>query len=93
MDQARFDAIRLARSPRIGPISYRHLIARFGGPSAALAALPDLARRAGRVAELADERAIAGHVEAADRLGARWLIWGDADYPPPCSLKPRMRRR
>ena len=82
MDQARFDAIRLARSPRIGPISYRHLIARFGGPSAALAALPDLARRAGRVAELADERAIAGHVEAADRLGARWLIWGDADYPP-----------
>ena len=71
MDQARFDAIRLARSPRIGPVSYRHLIARFGSASEALRALR----------ELADERAIAAEVEAAERLGARWLVWGDADYP------------
>lgn len=71
MDQARFDAIRLARSPRIGPVSYRHLIGRFGNASEALRALR----------ELAEERAIAAEVEAAERLGARWLVWGDADYP------------
>lgn len=81
MDQARFDAIRLARSPRIGPISYRQLLARFGSASAALAALPDLARRGGRAAEVASEHAIVAEVEAAERLGARWLIWGDAAYP------------
>lgn len=81
MDQARFDAIRLARSPRIGPISYRQLLARFGSASAALAVLPDLARRGGRAAEVASERAIVAEVEAAERFGARWLIWGDADYP------------
>lgn len=71
MDQARFDAIRLARSPRIGPISYRHLIGRFGSASEALRALR----------ELAEERAIAAEAEAVARLGGRWLVWGDADYP------------
>lgn len=81
MDQARFDAIRLARSPRIGPISYRHLIARFGTATESLRALPDLARRGGRCAEIADERKVANEVAAADLLGANWLIWGDADYP------------
>lgn len=71
MDQARFDAIRLARSPRIGPVSFRHLIGRFGTATEALGALRDLA----------EERAIAAEVEAAERLGARWLVWGDAEYP------------
>jgi DNA processing protein len=41
------DRLRLVRSPGIGPITYRQLIARFGNPAAALAAVPDLARRGG----------------------------------------------
>ena len=85
MDQARFDAIRLARSPRIGAITYRHLIARFGSASEALRALPDLKKRGGggqaTQRELADEQRVAAEVEQAEALGARYLIWGDADYP------------
>ena len=82
MEQERFDAIRLARSPRIGPVSYRQLIARFGSASEALRALPDLARRGGgKMRALADERQIAAEAERAEALGARYLIWGDADYP------------
>lgn len=81
MDQERFDTIRLARSPRIGPISYRQLMARFGSASDALKALPDLGRRGGRAAEVADEHRVVAEIEATERLGAHWLIWGDADYP------------
>lgn len=81
MDQARFDAIRLARSPRIGPVTYRQLIARFGGPGEALRALPDLAHRGGRAPEIAEERRVYAEVEAVERLGARWLIWREPEYP------------
>ena len=42
-----FARIRLLRSPNIGPVSYRQLLARFGTAAAALDALPDLARRGG----------------------------------------------
>jgi DNA processing protein len=41
------DRLRLVRSPGIGPITFRQLIARFGDAAAALAAVPDLARRGG----------------------------------------------
>ena len=40
--------LRLIRTDSIGPITYRQLIARFGSAEAALAAIPDLARRGGR---------------------------------------------
>lgn len=83
MDQDRFDAIRLARSPRIGPITFRQLLARFGSAGEALRALPDLARRGGRAKgmDIAPEAHIAREVEQVEALGAYWLIWGDADYP------------
>ncbi|HEX6740260.1 MAG TPA: DNA-protecting protein DprA, partial [Sphingomicrobium sp.] len=41
------DRVRLVRTPGIGPVTYRQLIARFGSSAAALAAVPDLARRGG----------------------------------------------
>ena len=76
------DRIRLARSPGIGPITFRQLMQRFGSASAALAALPDLARRGGGAAPR-----IAGRDEAereaagVERLGARYLILGQGLYP------------
>ena len=84
MDQARFDAIRLARSPRIGPVTFRQLIHRFGGPTEALRALPDLALRGGSggPAPIADERSVAEEVAGMDALGAGYLVRGDPDYPP-----------
>ncbi|WP_343346822.1 DNA-processing protein DprA [Sphingomicrobium sp. XHP0239] len=78
----RIDAIRLIRSQRIGPVSYRRLIERFGTPGAALEAIPDLAQRGrGRPPKLASEAEARREAEAVDRLGARHVIVGDADYP------------
>ena len=43
----RIARLRLIRTPGIGPVTYRHLLARFGSPDAAIAAVPELARRGG----------------------------------------------
>ena len=75
--------IRLIRSPSIGPVTYRQLIARFGSAQAALDAIPDLARRGGgkpprlvTVSEAEREHA------RVDKLGARYLMLGQGLYPP-----------
>ena len=78
----RLAKLRLARTARVGPITFRQLLGRFGSAAAALDALPDLSRRGGGKpivpAGIADaDREIA----AAERLGAFFLFWGDADYP------------
>jgi len=72
----------LLRTPGIGPVTYRQLIVRFVTPAAALAAVPDLARRAGgkapALSTVADaEREIA----QVEKLGARWLVLGEGLYP------------
>ena len=41
------DRLRLVRSPGIGPVTFRQLLARFGSPAAALEAVPNLAARGG----------------------------------------------
>ena len=47
-DGERRDWLRLARTDSVGPVAFQHLLRRFGSAGAALTALPDLARRAGR---------------------------------------------
>ena len=76
------DRLRLLRTPGIGPVTFRQLIARFGTPSAALAAVPDLARRGGGNAPalrtVADtEREIA----RVQKLGGKFLAIGQGLYP------------
>jgi DNA processing protein len=74
--------LRLIRTPGVGPVTYRQLLARFGSAEAALDALPMLARRGGGSAPaLADPRAIAQEVARVAGLGARYLFLDDADYP------------
>src|SRR5262249_35044446 len=51
-DAERLDWLRLIRTENVGPIGFRHLLQRFGGARAALDALPQLARRAGRMRPL-----------------------------------------
>ena len=80
-EQERFDRLRLIRSPRIGPVSYRQLLARFGTAGAALRAIPDLAARGGGKASVADAGAVEREIAASRALGARYLLMGDADYP------------
>lgn len=68
---------RLARTPRIGPLTFHRLIARFRTPSAALEALP-------RVSNLEPpplER-IEAELDGVEALGARLLASCEPDYPP-----------
>lgn len=76
-----FARIRLLRSPNIGPVSYRQLIARFGTAAAALDALPDLASRARGPYRPAPADSIEREVAAVRRAGARYLFHDQPDYP------------
>lgn len=77
-----FARIRLLRSPNIGPVSYRQLLARFDTAEAALEALPDLGRRGGRSYRAAPAGRIEDEVAALRKSGARYLFHDQSDYPP-----------
>jgi DNA processing protein len=75
--------LRLIRTPGVGPITYRQLLARFGSPEGAIAAIPDLARRGGGAPpRLPDVSTIAREIQQVERLGARYLFVGRGLYPP-----------
>jgi len=77
------DRLRLIRTPGIGPIAYRQLLVRFGSAEAALAAVPDLARRGGGKAPAVCPRdRAAREIETVQKLGARYLSVGQGLYPP-----------
>ena len=78
------DWLRLARSENVGPVTFAELIRRYGGPSRALAAIPDLARRGGRAISprIATVREAEAEIAAGEAIGGRLLITRDADFPP-----------
>jgi DNA processing protein len=80
-EQDRFDRLRLIRSPRIGPVTFRQLIARFGTASEALRAVPELAARGGGKGSVADAAVVEQEIARSRALGGRYLLMGDADYP------------
>lgn len=81
-DEQRLDWLRLIRSENVGPRTFRALINQFGGAAAALDALPDLARRGGRLLLKVATRAEAEkEMAAAARLGARFVAMGEPEYP------------
>ena len=66
----------------MGPRTSRALINQYGGAAAALDALPDLARRGGRLMLKVYSRAEAEkEMAAAARLGVRFIAMGEPDYP------------
>jgi len=69
---------QLARTPRIGPLSFHRLIARFGSAAAALDRLPTLngALKAPDAARIEDE------IDALSEMGAQLLCACEPDYPP-----------
>ncbi|MBW8303718.1 MAG: DNA-processing protein DprA [Brevundimonas sp.] len=78
----RFARLRLARTDRVGPVTFSQLIDRFGSAERALEALPDLIRRGGGHGhELPAAADVEREIEAGSRLGARLIVLGDADYP------------
>jgi DNA processing protein len=81
--QERLDWLRLIRSENVGPVTFYQLLQRYGSASAALAALPDLARHGGRSSFKPWPRAEAEReLGALARAGARLIAWGEAEYPP-----------
>lgn len=82
-DAERFARLRLARTDRVGPVAFSQLLQRFGSALRAVEALPDLVRRSGRdgYALPAVER-VEAELAAGERVGARLILLGDADYPP-----------
>lgn len=81
-DEQRLDWLRLIRSENVGPRTFRALINQYGGAAGALEALPDLARRSGRLMLKVCSRAEAEkEMAAAARLGIRFIAMGEPDYP------------
>ena len=83
-DQQRFDWLRLIRSENVGPRTFRALLSNCGGARAALDALPELARRGGaaRPIRVASVEEIERELDAARKLGVRFVAFGEPDYPP-----------
>ena len=82
-DEQRLDWLRLIRSDNVGPRTFRTLINHYGGARAALAALPDLARRGGakgppRISSREDAER---ELTAAHALGVTFVALGEPDYP------------
>jgi DNA processing protein len=80
----RLASLRLIRSENVGPVTFRELIAHFGGAEAALEALPELSRRGGyrRPIRICPREAAEAELGAAADIGARALVVGEPGYPP-----------
>lgn len=76
-----FARIRLLRSPRIGPVSYRQLLGRFGTAEAALESLPELASRGKSAYRPAPAPNIEREIDGVRRAGAKYLFHDQPDYP------------
>ena len=69
--------LRLARSPRIGPVTFHEALQHFGS-----------ARRACQELSVVSEADIAREEQALAKVGGRFLLLGDAAYPAPLAALP-----
>ncbi len=70
----RLALLRLARTAGVGPVAWRKLLERHGEAEAALAALPPGSR-------VPEAGTIAREVDAVEKLGGRFLLLDEPDYP------------
>jgi len=82
-DAGRLACLRLIRSENVGPVTFRELINHYGGAHEALAALPEIAQRAGRRRPLRICPAARAEAEliAAQKLDALPLFTIEPGYP------------
>jgi DNA processing protein len=82
-DEQRLDWLRLIRSDNVGPRTFRMLLNHTGSARAALAALPDLARRGGasKTARICSREEAEAELDAAQTFGVRLVALGEPEYP------------
>ncbi|MCV2888251.1 DNA-processing protein DprA [Ruegeria aquimaris] len=81
-EEDRFSWLRLLRSRRVGPTTFRRLMHEHGTAQNALAALPEVARAAGVEGyEICPPGVVEAELKAAKAARARLLCLGDDDYP------------
>ena len=75
--------LRLIRTPNIGPMTFSLLLQRYGTATAALEAVPELARRGGRSLKPASRAAAVAEIAANEAAGATLLFKGVTAIPMP----------
>ncbi len=76
------DWLRLSRAENVGPITFRHLLRRFGSAQAALDALPLMAERGGKKSfKIPPQALIDDEISGIWKIGAKLIGWGEPDYP------------
>jgi len=82
-DREKTARLRLIRAEGVGPITFHHLIARYGSADAALADIDALATKAGRKKPLKVPSAasLRAEVAAVQDYGGGFLFHGDDGYP------------
>jgi DNA processing protein len=75
--------LRLARTENVGPVTWRRLLSSHGTAQNALAALPEIARKAGRATSIRipSEKTAEQEIAAVKKAGGKMLFLGDAQYP------------
>jgi DNA processing protein len=80
-EEERIACLRLIRSENVGPVTFRELINHCGGAQAALAAVPELSRRAGRAIKVCPRADAEAELARARAAGARPLFTIEPGYP------------
>ena len=82
-DQEKLKRLRLSRTDRIGPVTFRELLGVYGDAGTALEALPELSRRGGRKKPLLppSEEALHAELERLHKLSGNMVVCGDTAYP------------
>ncbi|MCZ6604344.1 MAG: DNA-processing protein DprA, partial [Alphaproteobacteria bacterium] len=83
----RRDRLRLFRTARIGAGTYHEIMEHFGHATAALEAIPQMARNGGaRPLRPVGEDEADRELEQIEALGGRIVTFGEPGYPPPLML-------
>lgn len=77
----RIARLRLARTPRIGPVNFAQLMMRFGSALRALDEIPNMVKRSGGAITPPPQSRVDEELARAEACGAKLLVLGDADYP------------
>ncbi len=81
-EEDRFSWLRLLRSRKVGPATFRRLLSEHGSAENALTALPEIARAAGiNGYEICPPGVIEAELKAAQAAKARLVCIGSADFP------------